>query len=549
MTGALAAVLTLGLLQPTPQSAAPPAPGTAVLRGRVVDKASGEPLPFAVVLLRNMRETRSQQQSTDDRGGFEFRGVAAGSYELLASAGLYRATHTPTAYGQTGSGNLALNIRDGEERADLVIALPRAFAINGRVLDESGHPLANVSINLRERSGRGGGSSGPRNTDDRGIFRVHGLPPGTYKVCAEIRSMPTLAATSRRTQLYEPTCYANATDPADATDVVLSDADVDGIEIRLPRRPTYTVSGFVMTPQGGPPENATISVTRFDGNGTSGTGGQLLPGGTFSLSNVRAGSYEISVRLGRNNRGGPQADDREPLWGSANVEVSTADVDGLVIVMKPGVSLKGRVSFEDPPESPVGGPLRITPRPARGGGDRPTVAPATVADNGTFELKGLFGPVTLGIDGSLPRGYVLKSMMYRGRDIAHASVEFDGNPAHEIEIVLTNRTAELSGRVVDESGKPVLRGSIVRFPADPAKWKSYYNWSGPGIRQNGTYQLTQIPAGEYFVAAVTSEQMAGLSFPDDFDRIAAIAERVTVFDNDRRTADLTLRTVPPRRKR
>ena len=180
---------------------------------------------------------------------------------------------------------------------------------------------------------------------------------------------------------------------------------------------------------------------------------------------------------------------------------------------------------------------------------RPGMGPqrATVAEDGTFELKGLLGPVSLLLFQGIPRGYTLKSVLYRGADIANIAVEFDGDPAHPVEMVLTSRTAEVSGVVLDDQGKPVAGAWIMPFPADPARWKAFQGWRGPTSPQ-GRYRIPQLVSGEYLVVAISAEDQQALTLPDDYDRLAAIAQRVTVLENERRTADLTLSTIPPRKK-
>ena len=535
------------------QQAAPQAPvGTAVVKGQVIDKQTGTPLPRAVVTLRSTRGRLTLQNATDHEGRFEFTGVAAGSYDLRASAGQYRSTHVATGYsvrpGQIGS---LLELKDGEERSNIVIALPRARAISGRVTDEDGNPLANVEVSLANSQGgmmmTAGSDGRPRTTDDRGMFRLHGLAPGRYVVCASPRRGPSFDPEQQRRLRYVQTCYPSATDAVQATPITLADQDVAGLEIRLQRRPTFTVSGQVIGADGGPPENANLTVTRIEGNRSSGSGTALRPGGVFTISDVTPGTYEVSVRLGR-ERYSSQPDEREPQWGAVRLEVTSADVEGLVIQVKGGSTLKGTVAFEDPPEKPGTAPMEVTPQPLdSSGGNRPFPPPAKVAEDGAFELRGLFGPVVLRIFNGIPPGYSLKSIRYRGRDIAHTAVEFSGDPAHPVEVLLTNRTAELSGQVVDDAGTPTAGVLIIYFPVDTARWKAFQgSWSRTS--EEGRYRIPQLVAGEYFVAAVGAADQRVLNFPDDFDRLAAVAERITVLERERRTADLRVTPVPQRKK-
>ena len=529
-----------------PSQGAPAGGGTAVLRGRVVDKASGAPLVNAVVSLRNSRDRSGYQKFTDDRGRFEFTGVPAGQYEVRATAGLYRATHVPATYPQApGSIGPLLTVQSGDERNDIEIALPRALAINGRVTDEAGRPLAQVLVSVRTaRGGPYGGMSRQRMTDDRGMFRVHGLPPALYTVCAEVRHEPTFDAQRRRRMRYLQSCYHDA---AIGTEVALTEADADGIEIRMPRRSTFAIRGMVVTAAGGPPENATILITQFVKNGSSGLSTQLSASGTFTVSDVIPGDYEVSAALGRGSNS-RQPDEREPLWGSQRFEVTTADVEGLVIVMKPAVTVKGRVLYEDIPSTPRTGPLEIIASDHGRGFNRGMNPPVAVAQDGSFELTNLFGPVVVKAEGAAPRGYVLKSVLYAGRDITDVPTEFDGNPAHDLQVVFTSRTAELSGRVLDDAGNAVTQASVIRFPADPGRWKNLPGFPiGSGVR-NGTYRLISLPAGEYFVLAVSPGATRELVFPEDYERLAAVAERITLLENDRRIGDLRLTTIPPRKR-
>ena len=544
------ATLALGVVL---MQAAPPqpiAPGTAILRGTVIDKESGAPIVRAVVALRGMsRQGVAVQNLTDERGTFEFRQLAAGPYQLRASAGEYRATHvsmsypTPTRPGVSES----LQVKDGEERTDIVIALPRAYAISGRVTDDNGSPLANVDIMLPRARFDGGSYFGSRSTDDNGNFRLFGLGPGRYTVCADARRGPRFDQHSKRRLQYVRTCYPSATDQAEATEVSIVEGDVDGVEIRMQRRPLFFITGHVVTAAGAPPEGAQIHLTRYEGNGSSGTSTRLAADGSFRISNVVPGTYEVSTQLGRNERNFGEPDERETQWGGVRLDVTTSDVEGVIVTLKTGATVRGRLIYEDPPQDPPSGQIQVVARPAQSAGNRPSAMPATVAEDGTFELKGLFGELIVTMSGSPQRGYLVKSVLYKGRDVASVPTDFDSDPAQQIQVVLTSRTANLSGQVLDDAGAPVV-ASVIVFPADPSRWKGFqraFSYSGT----NGRYRLMPQVAGDYFLAAVKASELDQLVLPDDFDRLAAVAERVTLLENDRRTADLRVVTVPPRSKR
>ena len=544
----LIAIIVSGLVQQAPP---PPTPaGTATLKGKVVDQQTGTPVARAIVTLRSSRTRYAQQNLTDDRGQFEFGRLAAGPYDLRASPGEYRATHVSATYAPaTSEKGALLELREGEERTDIVIALPRARAISGRVTDEDGNPLANVEVSLATSQGGGMASPGPPGTtDDRGMFRLYGLASGRYRLCAVARRGPTFDSQPRqRRPQYVPTCYPSVTDASESTDISLSDQDVSGIEIRVQRRPTYRLSGQVVGADGVPPENASLMVTQIERNHSTGSGTQLASGGSFTVSNVVPGLYEVSAQLGRDVYSG-RPDERDPQWGAIRLEVTSADVEGLVVQMKTAATLKGTLTFEDPPLKPGTGPLQVTAQPLPyGGGNRRSAPPANVAENGDFALQGLFGPLVLRVYGGLPPGYVVKSMLYRGKDIADTAVEFDGNAAHTVDVLLTNRTAELSGQVVDNSGAPVPGVLILHFPVDASRWKAFEGARSTTSVQ-GRYRLPRLVAGDYFVAAVSAADQRTLDLPDDYARLAAVAERVTVLESERRTADLRVTPVPPRGK-
>jgi len=127
--------------------------GTATVRGQVIDRPTGAPVAGARVSL-SARPTSntppnsdmfSAESTTADDGRFEFIGVPAGQYFLSAGSGELRAGHLHKVFGSNESvpfmGPPSLELAAGEERSDITIALERALAIEGRVVNEFGEPM------------------------------------------------------------------------------------------------------------------------------------------------------------------------------------------------------------------------------------------------------------------------------------------------------------------------------------------------------------------------------------------------------------------------
>ena len=156
-----------------------------VVSGVVLEQASGVPLARGRVRLDRVDSTgRVQSESliAGRSGQFTFSGVPDGLYVLTAS----RDGYAPIAFGQRrpqGSGPAFSVNKDTNLFAEL--RLRKLGVLTGRVLDENrlGIRRAGVSAYSAKPPFRSVGSA---ETDDRGAFRIHGLPEGKYR----LRSQP-----------------------------------------------------------------------------------------------------------------------------------------------------------------------------------------------------------------------------------------------------------------------------------------------------------------------------------------------------------------------
>jgi hypothetical protein len=518
-----------------------PETGTAVIRGRVTDKESGRPLARATVAI--WLASRRIENLTDEDGRYEFTNLPAGGFSVSATAGEHSATHAMTGFetrDERGRRVTRLLLKDGEVRERVDIALPRALAINGRVLDDRGDPLARVSIRV-QNAGRGGRHGGyPRKTDDRGQFRVFGLPAGTYTVCADIDTSSVRASLgTASTPRLIPTCYPSASEQ-DAERIEIASSDAEGVEIRMRRVATFTISGVVVGEAGGTFEGGSLTLTQYNGNGSSTTPMPLDAGGSFSIPNLIPGEYFLRASMVPS--GMFSSASRGAARAELPVRIDTADVTGLVLAMKMPAQVSGRIAF-DGVANPTAERLRMfvaaQRKDDRHGERQP---PSLVTPDLTFELIDLMGPMTVSVNG-LPRGWIVREVRYRGRDITDVPTEFrTGDDA--IEIALTNRGAVVRGRVTDASGNPTTYGRVIIFPADAARRRHPPGHMAGAVSKNGRFSLQPRRAGDYLIVAVPDTQDRQFQDLKYFDVLARYAERIVLLEGDLREIDLRMTDIP-----
>lgn len=536
-----------------------PRMGTAVIRGRVVEQDTGQPVARATISLsgsvaaqRSPRDGPVQTQ-TDVDGRYEFTLLPAGDYVIYVTAGELRATHLPQAYGESRPPQAGrfprpqpIKLADGEIREDANVALWRAFAIEGRVVNEFGEPMAGVYLQVRAAStGRQVGMSGPYSfsSDDRGAYRVYGLAPGSYTVCASTRGgVPSSEGLEER---YVETCHPSALTEANAQPVTVISGDIAGVDIRLQRSRTYTVSGTALDSKGAPLQRGQVSLMRIDRYGSSGSGLEVRPDGRFVARGLAPGEYAIQADTWR--RSGPMdVPDPDREVALLPFRIDGFDIDGLVVATSRVATVAGRLVFEDaaPPNRTSG--MQVLASPERSRARVGIMGPpprAQVQDDLTFQLSGLSGPTLITVSGA-PENWIVKSVRYRGEDITDVPADFTGGrEGDRLEIVLTNRGARVSGTVTDDRGNPFNEGLVVLLPADRARWAFQFGLRMTAGPQNDAgFKLGPVRAGEYLIVAVDRDD--GPSGPPDekyFARVAAVADRITLVEGEEQVLQLRLR--------
>ena len=251
--------------------------------------------------------------------------------------------------------------------------LDRGGAIAGRVLDHEGDPLVRAQVSALQRRNLAGtwqlmsaGSGGSASTDDRGRFRLFGLPPGEYYVVGSyLMPGPTIESPPSDHQPkigYAPTFYPSSNRIERARKVtVRAGRDTVGIDVSLLRAKLGSVSGRAIDAAGNPLSGARgfVSLAQL-GEMTTPMG--LLAGsvsrrdnGTFVMSNVPPGRYMLIATAGTSvvPPGGPREGAYKPV---------VVDGDDIVVDIQTntGATISGRVVIRGstPGSSPAtSGPL------------------------------------------------------------------------------------------------------------------------------------------------------------------------------------------------
>jgi hypothetical protein len=550
----------VGLPQPPTRDQPPPRTGSSAIAGTITAADTGLPMRHAVVMLQPQGSPGERRTMLADVGGaFEFRNLPSGAYSLRVEPGASGGRYVGASYGGGGGAATAkpIVLKDGERFARANIALPRAGAIEGRVVDDFGEPVARVPVYPMRVTG--GGSSFSRSgpgmqTDDLGRFRLYGLAAADYIVAADSRGMGSMGmpVTEGETEGFATTYYPSALGQREAMRVrITSGAEVIGLQIQLVRMRSFRISGTVVDSHGRPVQRPNIMLMRVTERDSTGGGSQMDAPGRFTFRNVMPGEYRLVVRpsgpppwaLQGPDGSGAQAPAVSREYASVPIVVS-GDVDDLLVVTSPGVSVSGRVVFaEGPPEKPL--PIRIATMPSDRMMPMGPSASAMVDAEGRFMLDEVVGPVRIRPQ-QVPQGYALESVRVGGRDITDEPFEFRPSHSGHVELVLTGRVGRLEGQVTGDDGAPAMSVVVVLLPDDKSLWRSGSSRMRTTVPRDGRFTLNAILPGGYLVVAVAQEDFAAGPdpAPEFYEMIAKEATSVYLAEGETRT--VTLRTLPRR---
>ena len=427
---------------------------TGSISGNVT--VGGQPARGVTVLLLPREggpiDRPAARATTDRDGHYQMTGVPAGQHFIRAFApGLIVSPGNNIFPGRV------INISSGEALDKIDIALTRGAVITGRVIDADEQPLIQEYVRLLavNEQGRQVPISFPGNpsmysTDDRGVYRIFGVPPGRYILCVGISTSgrTTRMANSGNT-FYPLTFHPGVTDEAKATVVELAaGSEAAGVDIVLgPASKAYSVSGRIIDAATRKPlsglQYGYAWLDREDGlNSTSFAGSTSGTRGEFRLDGVAPGRYSAFAQ---------PPSDSEMYSDTAAFTVSDGDVTGIEIKVHRGSTISGTAVIEG--AEAQGGAPRVSDLRLSVSSVSLNVAPVSrivsVAADGSFRATGL------------PRGIanIMLSMFPAPKGLSFLRLEHDGVAQKDgIEVGLAE---ELSGfTMVFGYGTGGIRGQV-----------------------------------------------------------------------------------------
>ena len=551
--------------QSTKQTATP---GSNAISGRIVNE-SGNPIPNVRVFINGVgRQAMRRIINTDESGRFVADELQRGNYSILVQASGYVQARNPrdNSYYKPGEA--------------VTLTLKKGGVITGTVTTTDGEPVVCVPITatqiLDEFGRRTGTTNGPvRYTDDRGVYRLFGLPAGTYIVAAASKAFRAGALP------YDddsPTYYPSSTRDTAAEIVVQYGTETNGIDIRYRGETGHTISGKLIdqiVPEGlGVIGNVSVAVMRTSDDRVEAQSFPRLPSNDtgFSIFGVPDGDYYLIARRGSYQGYDGAESKRVP------VKVKGHDVTDVAINLVPLGSLSGRLMLDiatknlkcETKVAPAVEETLITMSSDDSNESSPPARVPTAGGSpdkeGDFVFQGVL-PGRYRIDSRLllDEAWYIKTVTVPSPTntpvdvVGGGIIVRPGQRTNGVRVVLGQGAGSIRGRVLPEKegGSLPDRLRVYLVPSEPGSADNLLRYVEAGVQTDGSFKLLNVPPGKYWLVArllpeedlkvrITLPQSWNSSNRTALRREATAANVAIELKPCQRVADFLLRYSPPK---
>jgi hypothetical protein len=137
----------------------------------------------------------------------------------------------------------------------------------------------------------------------------------------------------------------------------------------------------------------------------------------------------------------------------------------------------------------------------------------------------------------------LRSAVVNGRDLLDAPLEITSlQSLAGMTVTFTDRPTEITGTLFDALNRPTPEYSIVVFTSDRNLWGTAPRRMSGAVKlgSDGTFRVTGLPPGEYYLSAVTEATPSQLNDPVFLDQLVQVAVRITLAEGEKKQQDLKL---------
>lgn len=329
-----ASICAIAQLPRLPRTHTPPASAkveskTGGISGRVVDE-SGQPLVNVSVYLRPPTpEARGTYATTNRDGAFSFSDLTPGTYTVSAEM--------PSYISPPPSGP---EVKSTGESVTLV--LRKGGVISGTVTDSKGAPIVAIGIRIEmvidERGIRSPAIIYEGMTDDRGVYRVYGLPTGTYIVSAD--GAADYSPTGVNAFAVDMPTYAPSSSREGADEIrVRAGEETSNVDIRYRGERGNTISGVVRGVRTGN-RGFSAALTSLSEKGPRWNNHFRDDNGEFAFEGVPDGEYHLVATAFWTDRDRGKSE-------SIVLNVRGADIGGVELTAVPVASISGKVVLKE----------------------------------------------------------------------------------------------------------------------------------------------------------------------------------------------------------
>lgn len=328
--------------------------------------------------------------------------------------------------------------------------------------------------------------------------------------------------------------YPNATDPGRASVIVVKEGEeVTSIDFLMKEVSVYRIRGKVInTMSKASLDRAWIQVfPRSQRNYWMISGGpnRAKKDGSFEIPEIAAGAYTILASL---------FDEGKSYYSTQqDVDVSTADVDGVMLTFGPGLTISGSILWAgNPSYSNETLSVRLTSSERigfwNGNGSR-------IAENNQFTLKevpdGLFNVEVSG----LSKDCYIKEVRYGDSALPDTEIRVSRGASSDLEITVSSRGARIEGTVLTEESLPASGFWVVAVPEE-SKRKFGRLYKAERTDQNGSFAIRGLAPGTYKLFSWDSVEEGAWEDPEFLKEFESKGESADVQDGDSKRADLKL---------